>query len=224
MSQYELPAALPPGMEDLIDPNNGFLCMTSHWQPDPDAADPEMPGTKLTMTSYIPVFRDEACLCGSGRSYAGCCRLKRLWHPVCPNPGAKGYSLVEPQAATFRNIDGDALRERLMADRRLRCTDKSPDNAFWILHGHPPVEERVGILCFGDLELKYNRTLVASAMSSTRLQTLLALLREIAGDLLGKPYMRQDPALALDKRTGKAKTVKSSGPSSPKQRRRRRWR
>lgn len=40
----------------MINPNNGFLCLSTYWQPDPEAADPEMPGRKLTMTSYIPVF------------------------------------------------------------------------------------------------------------------------------------------------------------------------
>jgi len=54
--QYTTPPSLPSELEGMINPNNGFLCLSTYWQPDPEAADPEMPGRKLTMTSYIPVF------------------------------------------------------------------------------------------------------------------------------------------------------------------------
>jgi hypothetical protein len=112
---------------ESIGRSSGFLCLSVHWRPDPEAANPEMPGHKLSMSSYIPVFPTEACLCGRGKRYGDCCQPKHLWHSICPNPGGEdsGYSLLKPQKATFRNVDGDAIRERLMADRRLCCTDTS---------------------------------------------------------------------------------------------------
>lgn len=224
MSKYVLPPPLPTGLEGMINPDSGFLCMTSHWRPDPEAADPEMPGEKLSMSSYIPVFPNEACLCGSGKRYGDCCQPERLWRPVCPNPGRQGFSLLKPQAATFRNVNGDVIRERLMADRRLRCTDTGQASAFWVFHGHPPVEDQYGFLCFGDIELKHNRTLLVTAMSDLRMQTLLALLQEIADDCLAEPHMSQDPILAIDKKTSKMKRVEGSKPRSEKRRTTRRKR
>lgn len=162
-------------------------------------------------------------MCGSVRSYADCCRRKHLWHPVCPNLGAEGYSLTKPQSLTFHNVDGDVVHQRLMADPQVRCTDTRQDDAFWVFHGDLPVEEQYGILCFSDLELKYNRTLIVSAMSEPRVQALLAFLQEINGEFLGKPHIRQDPVCLIDTRTGKAKKVKSSD-RPPKRKPRRKWR
>jgi len=181
--------------------------MTVHWRPDPEAADPEMPAQKLSMSSYIPVLPREKCLCGSGKRYRDCCQPKRLWHPVCPRPGGpgSGFSLTGPQSARFRDVDGDAIRERLMADARLRCTDTSRASSFWILFGDPPVEEEYGILCFGDVELTRDRTLVVSAISDLRMQALLARLREIAGDLLGEPGVTYDEVPVIDRATNKSR-------------------
>jgi len=77
-----------------------------------------MPGHKLAASSYIPAFPQDRCLCGSGRRYRDCCQLAPVWHPICVNPGGadNGFSLIRPQAARFRNVDGDAIRERLMVD------------------------------------------------------------------------------------------------------------
>ncbi len=113
------------------------------------------------------------------------------------------------------------IRERLTADRRLRCTDTSQASAFWVFHGHPSVEDQYSSLCFGDLELKNNRTLLVTAMSDLRMQTLLALLQEIAGDCLTEPRMSQDPMLVIDKETGKMKRIRESRPQPSKRRSRR---
>ena len=109
-----------------------------------------------------------------------------------------------------------------MADWRLRCTDTSQASAFWVFHGHPAVEEQYGILCFGDVELKHNRTLLVTGMSDLRMQTLLALLQEIAGDCLGEPRVSHDPVMVIDKNTGEMRSVGSSKPQSSKRRSRRR--
>jgi len=218
VNQYTTPPTLMPGLEGMIDPDYGFLCMTSHWRPDPEAANPEMPGQKLSMSSYIPAFAHETCLCGSGRPFGNCCRPKRLWHPICPNPGLEGYSLTKPQSATFRNVDGDAIRERLMAAPQLRCTEADPDRVFWVFHGDPVLEDQYGRLCFGDLELKHNRILLVTAMSDLRLQTLLVFLSEVVGQHLGKPQTKQDPILGIDKQTNKMRTITASGRQPPRRR------
>ena len=93
-----------------LDHNGGFLCLSSHWRPNPDAPNPDMPGQKLSMTSYIPIRADDICLCGSGRLYSACCRQERYWHPVCLNHDGKSYSLLAPQSATFHRIDGCKFR------------------------------------------------------------------------------------------------------------------
>jgi hypothetical protein len=226
-SKYVNPPRFDPeDLQGVVDPYAGFLCMSVHWRPVPDAPDSEIPGEKLSMSSYIPVHPAEECLCGSGKRYGDCCQLRPLWHPICPNPGGpdKGFSLTRPQTARFRNVDGDALCERLMADRQLHCTDDSPASRFWLYWGDPPIEEQYGILCFGDVELKGNRTLVVTAMSELRMQVLLALLRDIAGDLLEEPRITYDDIPMIDKQTGKARTQRAAPASRVRGRRRRRKR
>lgn len=227
MPKYVNPPRFDPDdLKGLIDPYGGFLYLTMHWRPDPKATDPEMPGEKLAMSSYIPVFSGEPCLCGSGKSYGECCQPKRLWHPVCLNPGGpnKGYSLVKPQKARFRDVDGDTIRERLMADRRLRCTDASQASAFWIFFGDPSVEEEYGTHCFGDIELKRNHTLLVSTMSDLRMQTLLTLLQEIAGDLLSEPRIAYDAVPLINKETGKAQEQRPSRSQTSRRRKKRKRR
>ncbi len=220
MSKYITPPIVPPEISEQIDPDRGFLCVTSHWRPDPEAPDPNMPGQKLSMTSYIPARPAQACLCGSGKLYRDCCQRQRLWRPICPNPDMQGYGLIAPQAATFRQVDGQAIRERLTADVRLRCVDQSLQSSFWVFWGDPAVEDQYGILCFGDIELKQNRTLLVSAMSDVRMRVLLDLLQEIAGDYLSKPQMSRDPVLAIDKLSGKMTKQPSKGTPRRKGRRR----
>jgi hypothetical protein len=220
VKKYVTPPNLASALKGKIDPNGGFLCMSSHWRPDPEAGDPEMPGHKLTMSSYIPASPRAACLCGSGRRYGDCCRPKRFWHPICPNPGMEGYRLTKAQSATFDDVDGAALRRRLTADPRFRCVDDSQASAFWIYHGDPVVEDRYGLLCFGDLELMEDRSLLVTAMSDLRMQTLLAVLQEIAGDLLDEPRRSRDPDLVIDKRTGKSRVIESADLRSRKRRKR----
>jgi hypothetical protein len=220
MSKYVTPPTVPPELSGLIDPDGGFLCMTTHWRPNPQDPDPEMPGQKMSMSSYIPVLPTQPCLCGSGKLYRACCQRQRMWRPVCPNPGMRGYSLVAPQVATFRQVNGPAVRERLRADVRLRGVDTSPESSFWVLWGDPPTEDRYGILCFGDVELKQNHTLVVSAMSDLRMRVLLAVLEEIAGDYLGEPLMSRDPAPAIDKLSSQMKAQAQK--RTPQRRRRRR--
>jgi hypothetical protein len=162
-----------------------------------------MPGQKLSMSSFIPATPEQTCRCGSGQRYADCCRRRRKWHPICPNPDIDGYSLAAPQAATFDRVDGQAIRERLNADIRLHCVDEDIESSFWILWGDPAFEDEYGVLCFGDIELRQNHTLVVSAMSDVRMRVLLELLQEIAGDHLGRPRMSWDPLPAIDKPSGK---------------------
>jgi len=113
----------------------------------------------------------------------------------------QGYGLLSPQSATFRAVDGAAMRERLMDDVRLYCTEDTPDRVFWTLWGEPALESEYGIICFGDIELRHRRTLVVSAMSAPRMAVLLDLLAE-ADDLeLPGPTVEHDPIQVFDKRT-----------------------
>lgn len=190
-----------------LDPEGGFLCMINCWRPDPEAADPEFPGLKLSMTTYMPVAADEPCLCGSGKTFGACCRRKPLWYPICPDPSypeETTYSQVRLQSATFTDVKGAVIRERLMDDLRLCCTEDTDRRAFWIYWGEPAIQMREGILCFGDIELKDNRTLLITAMSDVRMRVLLDFVREVCGDVLGSPEMEYDPVTAIDKRTGES--------------------
>ena len=182
-----------------LDTNSGFLCLSAHWQPDPNASNPDMPGQKLVMTSYIPMRADDICLCGSGKTFDACCRQKRYWHPVCPNPDRKGYSLLASQTAKFHPVNGTNLREQLMEDVRLYCVEDRIKKSFWIYWGDPALKDQYGINCFGDIELKQNRTLLVTAMSDLRMQLLLNMLKELAGERLGDPIITYNQMQTIDK-------------------------
>lgn len=191
----------PEHLDPSLDVDGGFLCLWSYWRPDPDAADPEMPGLKQQMVTYISVLPHETCLCGSGRPYKLCCRPQRYWRIVCPNLGLQGYSLLAPQEAIYDRVDGDIVRTQLMDDVRFQCVEDTAKRAFWILWGDPALESKYGISCFGDIELQRNRTLIVTAMSEMRMAVLLDVLAEMTG--LSQPVAKRDPVYGFDKRTGK---------------------
>ncbi len=214
----------PEKYKGPIHPNAGFLCFYTVWRPQAGAADPDAPGEKQQTMSYILRAPDQACLCGSGKPFGACCQPKRLWHPLCPNPGIPGeagYSLLKPQSATFTNVAGAAVRAALMDDIRLRCTEDTPERAFWIYEGDVAIETPQGLMCFGDIELQHNHTLFITALSDLRMGILLELVREDCGDL-GRPKMKYDPLRLIDKRTGKSIVRQQEFPASPAARGRRR--
>ena len=204
---------LPPTYKGPIDPNGGFLCISVHWRPDPGAPDPEMPGQKMSIASYLPVEPDAPCLCGSGKTYSDCCRRQRYWHPICPNPDLEGYSLMVMQSATITPIDDVIWRKRLLDDMRLQCVEDSPQRGFWLYWGDPALDDQYGTLCFGDIELKDGHTLDLTAMSDVRMQTLLDLLNELATAPLPAPKMSYAKVEMIDKVTGKHVKMRPSRPT-----------
>jgi hypothetical protein len=195
------PIPAPEPLSTPLDPDGGLLCLWVYWRPNPDEPNPEMPGQKLSMTTYIPLRLRDACLCGSGKSYGACCRRRRYWHPICPNAGLKGYSLLAWQSATFTGVDGAAVRARLLDAVQLHCVEDSSRKGFWVYWGNPALESKYGTICFGDLDLQGD-TLLVTVASDRRMRVLLGLLKEIAGDLLRRPQIRHDPVKMLDKQSG----------------------
>lgn len=224
MRQNYTIATLPDVQPD-VDMNGGFLCFWTYWQPDPAASDPEMPGLKQQLVTYLPVAPAANCLCGSGKSYASCCQTLNYWQPVCPNLGLQGYSSLASQSATFRAVDGTGIRDRLMDDLRLHCVEDTPDRTFWNLWGEPALESEYGIICFGDIELQHQQVLIASAMSAPRMAALMDLLAEDAGGVgLPDPAVKHDPIDVFDKRTRKRYMLPPQGAAKrkrPGQRRKR---
>ena len=81
----------------------------------------------------------------------------------------------------------------------MEIVDDTPTGGFWILWGEPAYETEYGIICFGDLELKADGSLLVTAMSDVRMQTLLDLLQEIAADCLDTPEITKDSIPQLRK-------------------------
>jgi hypothetical protein len=100
-------------------------------------------------------------------------------------------------------VDGADVRAKLMEDVRLQCSEDAPERAFWIYQGYPALQAPQGIVCFGDIELRYNRTLVVTAMSDLRMRVLLDVVRQTCGNHLGRPKLRYETLYVIDKRTGK---------------------
>ena len=185
-----------------MDFSSGFLCQWVYWRPDANAPDPDMPGLKQKVTMYMPVEPEAACLCGSGKPYGTCCRRRRYWYPICPNPGLQGYSFLAPQEAIFAGVDGRAIAKALWDDVRLHDVEATPARSFWVYWGEPALQSRYGIICFGDFELRERHTLIVTAMSHLRMRTLLGVLRD-TGVTMSAPRMSYDRVQVIDKRTGK---------------------
>jgi hypothetical protein len=173
-----------------LDPSRGVLVCTTYWRPQPEAADPEQPGEKASVLSYLPVKTKEDCPCGSGHLFETYCQPLPYWQPLCPNPGMQGYSLFASQSATFSTIPRDQVYAFLQEDIRLYCVQDTRQRAFWVYWGDPALDAPpFGTLCFGDFELTKN-TLVVSTLSDIRMNTLLDLIHPLN---LGTPLFHRDP-------------------------------
>ncbi|HNT74635.1 MAG TPA: SEC-C metal-binding domain-containing protein [Anaerolineae bacterium] len=219
MTMFETPEIY----QGPVDPNGGFLCCGSYWRPKAGVTDPADFGEKLQMSSYIACAPDQPCLCGSGKLFQACCQSKRLWYPICPNPGLPGeagYSLMRVQTATFTDIVGPFVRRKLMDDLRLHCTEDTSDRVFWIYEGNPGIQTPHGIMCFGDIELLHNHTLLITALSNLRMRILLSVLHEDCGQWMARPQITYKPMQFIDKRTGQPITRTPGTPASKRRRRR----
>ena len=108
----------------------------------------------------------------------------------------QGYSLMHSQSARFKNIPADAVYDFLQDDERLYCVEDTPRRVFWVYWGDPALDVPYGTLCFGDLELQDNHSLLLTALSDARMEVLLELVRPLK---LGTPKMHKDPAPRLEK-------------------------
>jgi len=173
-----------------LDPGGGVLVCTTYWRPQPGAPDPEQPGEKASVLSYLPTKAKELCPCGSGTVFEACCQPLPYWCPLCPNPGMQGHSVLAPQSATFPKISRDWVYSFLQEDIRLYCVQDTPQRAFWVYWGDPALDAPpFGTLCFGDFELTKN-ILVVSTLSNIRMNTLLDLIHPLN---LGTPLFHRDP-------------------------------
>ena len=188
MNRFDLP--LTQELGDM-DPQGGVLVLTSYWRPRLRDPNPEHPGEKLSILSYLPTEASAPCPCGSGQRFEACCQPLPFWRPVCPNPGMQGYGLVVPQAAQWKQVSGEELRARLEEDERLYEVQTTRQGGFWIYWGDPAYDAPYGTLCFGDLELKRRHSLLVSALSEQRLATVLELLSPLQ---LEPPQLQRDPA------------------------------
>lgn len=174
-----------------LHPNDVFYAFVSHWQPDPEAANPEMPGRKAMMTMVIPAKPGMQCVCGSGKLFTACCKRKNYWIPVCVNPDFMGYGKLESYQVTYRPTDCMVLKSRLTADERFRCNVDSDESSHWLFHNNSPHRfTEYGEINLGDIELSADGSLQVTAMSTPRMMAL----REI----LESEYGLSDPEIEVD--------------------------
>ena len=153
----------------------------------------------MVSLTYLPCPSIVHCLCGSGKLYQDCCRPKPYMVVLCRDPGAETlFSPCRPTTAILTPVDGAAMRQKLLADGRFNCAEDAPQRGFWTYWGDPYVESDHGILCFGDIELQHRRKLIVTALSETRMQVLLAVLREMLGDDI-KPKIRREAPYRMPK-------------------------
>ena len=192
-----------------VDPYGGVLVITTCWRPRPDDPNPEQPGDRVSLQIYHPTNPQDFCPCGSGKRFAACCQWLPYWRLVCPNPW-QGYSLIHPQSARFTNIPYKAVHAFLQDDERLHCIEDTPQRAFWIYWGNPAFAIPQGRLCFGDIELLENQTLLLTALSDTRMELLLELIQPLN---LGTPEIHKETIIRLEKSVQTASRRKHRRPS-----------
>jgi hypothetical protein len=196
-----------------LDPNGGVLVSATYWRPREGDSDPEHPGEKISMVSYLPKDAKDLCPCGSGKSFGACCRPLPYWRVVCPNPGMEGFSLMRPQTARFMDIPADEVYAFLNDDERLYGVEDRPQRAFWIYWGDPALDAIYGTVCFGDFELQEKHTLLITALSDTRMEVLLDLVRPLN---LSTPQMKLEPFTRVEKQPQKTSGRKRRRKSSTK--------
>src|SRR5579864_8245204 len=108
----------------------------------------------------------------------------------------QGYQPMEPQVAHFSNVPTDAVYAFLQDDEQFYCVQDNKPHTFWIFWGVPALQAPYGILCFGDLELQEDRTLLVTALSTKRMETLIDLLQPLN---LDTPQIRHDPIPHVEK-------------------------
>jgi len=180
-----------------LDPSRGVLVFTAYWRPQPSDPNPEQPGERAIITSYLRTNAGDLCPCGSGKHFGACCQSLPYWQPVCPNPGMHaGYSLLVPQSATFTNTSGDEIYDFLQDDQRLYCVEDTKQRMYWTYWGVPALKTPSGIVSFGDIELIKNRTLLMTAISDVRMNTLLDVISPLN---LGTPQIQREHIIRLEK-------------------------
>src|ERR1051326_7560282 len=184
-----------------LDPNGGVLVSATYWRPRAGDPNPEHPGEKISIMSYLPTDAKDICPCGRGKSFGVCCQPLPYWRVVCPNPGMEGFSLLRSQTARFTHISGHVVHAFLQDDERLYSVEDRPQRAFWISWGDPALDAIYGTVCFGDFELQKNHTLLITALSDAGMEILLELVSPLN---LGTPQMQLEPFTHVEKPLQKA--------------------
>ena len=180
-----------------LDPSGGVLVFAAYWRPQPSDTNPNQPGERAIIASYLATNAMDLCPCGSDRRFGACCQSLPYWQPVCPNPGMHvGYSLLVPQSATFTNILGEEVCDFLQDDERLYCVEDTKQRMYWTYWGVPALKAPSGMVTFGDIELIKNRTLLINALSDVRINTLLDLISPLN---LGTPQIQREPIIRPEK-------------------------
>lgn len=207
-----------------LHPNDVFYVYVSHWQPDPEAANPEMPGRKAIMSMLRPATPGMDCVCGSAKSFATCCKRRNYWILVCDNPDFQSYSRVEINTATYYPADRRVLWDSLMHDKRFRCNDDSEESGHWLFHNDSLQRfTEYGEINLGDVELKPDGSLFVTAMSSARMTAMREILEaenglpepeitvEATKGRIPKPLRLRDMQSGIHKAAGIARQVRLSG-------------
>ena len=121
--------------------------------------------------------------------------------------------MMRPQTARFTDIPADAVYAFLYDDERLYDVEDTPQRAFWIYWGDPALDAIYGTVCFGDFELQEKHTLLITALSDTRMEVLLDLVRPLN---LSTPQMKLEPFTRVEKQPQKTSGRKRRRKSSTK--------
>ena len=180
-----------------LDPSGGVLVFAAYWRPQPLDPNPNQPGERAIITTYLRTNARDLCPCGSGKRFGGCCQSLPYWRLVCPNPGMPAsFCLLVPQSATFTNISGDEVSHFLREDERLYCVEDTKQRMYWTYWGVPALKAPSGIVSFGDIELIENHTLMINALSDVRMKILLDLISPLN---LGTPQIQRNPIMSPPK-------------------------
>lgn len=176
------------------------------------------------MSMLRPAVPGMDCVCGSGKSFAACCKRRSYWILVCDNPDFKSYSKVEIQTATYHPADCQAVKAALLEDERFRCNDDVGENPHWLFHNNSPHRfTQFGEINLGDIELKPDGSLFVTAMSVVRMTAMREILERQIGlaepeltteapkGRIPKPLRLRDMYTGINMAADKARQVRLPG-------------
>ena len=186
--------------ESFLDatPEKGVIAVEYYWQPPHDRPHSTVKkdtrshrvADKTSMIFFRRILASDKCWCGNGRAFSRCHRRVEDWTYVTLNPDQHAYSPVVLLEHTFHHAQLAQISRNLITEKPYLHMGYDDERVAWALPAHPQVENDIGQLIIGTLEIT-PRGLRLETNSELRLEHILRELQTRFGNTLGKGDTRR---------------------------------